>query len=88
MILFMKKNQVFTALITASAAALLFAAPLSSHGQSDVADAQLGLALGEVAAQQLAIAKNQALIDERLAVIAEDLRVARIFVSRGGGRSK
>ncbi len=40
----------------------------------------------EVLLQQKVIADNQSKIDTKLAEIAEDLRVARIFVSRAGGR--
>ena len=38
----------------------------------------------EVQAQQVAIAENQAKIDAKLATIAESVRVARIFATRGG----
>ena len=84
----MKKNQVLTALMTLGVAMLLFASPLSTHGQAEAEDAQIGLMLQAVGDQQLAIAKNQALIDEKIAVIAEDLRIARIYVSRAGGKTK
>lgn len=36
----------------------------------------------EVLQQQVKIVENQKLIDEKLAIIAENLRVARIYVSR------
>ena len=42
----------------------------------------------EVAAQQTTILENQSQIDEKLAAIGEDVRVARIFVGRGGGKAK
>jgi hypothetical protein len=38
----------------------------------------------EVQAQQTAIAENQAKIDAKLAAIAEAVRVAKIYASRGG----
>jgi len=42
-------------------------------------------ALGKtVRAQQAEIAANQAKIDEKLAALAESVRTARIFASRGG----
>ena len=63
--------------------------PQHSHGDGipgvEPALAQL---FTEVAAQQAAITANQAKIDEQLGAIAEDVRVARIFVSRGGGKVK
>jgi len=37
-----------------------------------------------VRAQQAEIAANQAKIDEKLAALAESVRTARIFASRGG----
>jgi hypothetical protein len=40
----------------------------------------------EVQAQQAAIADNQAKIEAKLATIAESVRVARIWATRGGGR--
>ena len=38
----------------------------------------------EIQAQQASIAENQAKIDTRLVVLAEAIRVARIYASRGG----
>jgi len=52
--------------------------------QSDEKQQQLE-ALGKtVRAQQAEIAANQAKIDEKLAALAEVVRMARIFASRGG----
>lgn len=38
----------------------------------------------EVQAQQVTIAENQAKIEAKLAIIAETVRVAKIYASRGG----
>ena len=38
----------------------------------------------EIQTQQATIAENQAKIDEKLAAVAEAIRVARIYSSRGG----
>ena len=38
----------------------------------------------EVQAQQITIAENQARIEAKLATIAEAVRVAKIYASRGG----
>ncbi len=67
----------------AALAALLFflAAPSPSIGQAD--DPAVPGLLKEVAAQQVTLADNQTKIDEKLAAIAEDIRQARIFASRG-----
>jgi hypothetical protein len=40
----------------------------------------------EVQGQQAAIAENQVKIDTKLATIAEYLRTARIYTTRGGGK--
>jgi len=84
----MKSHQILTALLMGGVALLLLASPMRTLGQSEVDDAQLDLLIKEVGEQQELIAKNQAAMDAKLAVIAEDLRIARIYVSRAGGRGK
>lgn len=80
------------ALCTLGAAAALFALvvfPPPSQGQAQNEDALLSGLLVEVTAQQTVIAENQTKIDEKIALIAEDVRVARIFAGRvGGGGNK
>lgn len=76
-------------LVTASGVAALAVAvltPASSSGQAGSDDAALSALLGDATAQQATITDNQAKIDAKLATITENLRVARIFVSRGGGK--
>ena len=46
---------------------------------------QLLAAVKEVQAQQALMAENQAKIEAKLATVAEAVRVARIYSSRGGG---
>jgi hypothetical protein len=66
--------------------AVCFPSPLSGQAAGDEqAIAQL---VTEVAAQQAQIIANQQVIDQKLAVIEENVRIARIFVSRGGGKAK
>lgn len=48
------------------------------------APAQVLVLIKEVQGQQALIAENQAKIDEKLALVAEAIRVARIYSSRGG----
>jgi hypothetical protein len=48
------------------------------------AQAELAALIKEVRAQQVAMAANQVKIDEKLATLAESIRVARIYSSRGG----
>ena len=62
--------------------------PPRSSGQAGSDEATLAAVVIEIAAQQAAITENQAKIDEKIAAIAEDVRVARIFVARGGGKAK
>jgi hypothetical protein len=45
---------------------------------------QLSVAIKEVQTQQTTIAANQAMIDEKIAGVAEAIRVARIYSSRSG----
>jgi hypothetical protein len=52
--------------------------------QQAPAQAELTALIKEVRAQQAAMAANQAKIDEKLATLAESIRVARIYSSRGG----
>jgi len=70
--------------ITLLGAFIVLAASLAA--QSPVADdqKQLEAMLEDVQAQQLEIADNQIKIDGKLAQVAEAIRVARIYASRGG----
>jgi len=70
---------------TAFASALL--APLRSSGQAAGDDPALTAILTAVTAQQATLAENQAKIDLKLAGIGENLRLARIYVGRGGGKT-
>lgn len=65
------------------AAAAFF--PIESSGQATAEeDAQVQQALAEIAAQQTILTENQAKIDEKVALVAEEIRVARIFAGRAG----
>jgi len=68
----------FCALITLIASASA-QAPQQHPGQ-----AELAVLIKEVRAQQTAMAANQIKINEKLATLAESIRVARIYSSRGG----
>lgn len=67
-------------LMLAALATLAWVASPSSIGQNTSTDTLVA----EVSAQQQEIAANHAKIDEKLAAISEELRTAKIFVSRGG----
>ncbi|MGB8168041.1 MAG: hypothetical protein WCF18_11155 [Chthoniobacteraceae bacterium] len=62
--------------------------PRSSLGEAGGDDPLLAPLIEEITKEQATIVENQTQIDAKLAVIAEDLRVARIFVGRGGGKVK
>ena len=64
--------------------ALLVAAPAAEA--PDASQQQVLAVAKEVQAQQAAIAENQAKMEAKLATIAESLRVARIYATRGGGK--
>ena len=79
------KSLLVVALAGAALASALLAPP-RSIGQAAVDDPQLTLLLNDVTAQQAAVADNQTKIDAKLAAIAENIRLARIYVGRGGGK--
>ena len=85
----MKRPPMLLALTGAAALAGALLLPQPSSGQSPATgDAALTQLLTEITTQQTTLADNHTKIDEKLAAIAEDVRVARIFVSRGGGKAK
>ncbi len=62
----------------------LLATSISAQSPAANEQEQVVTMMKEVQAQQLQIADNQAKIDEKLATLAEAIRVARIYGSRGG----
>ncbi len=85
----MKKPPIFLAITGVLALGGAMLLPQRSSGQAAAeGDPALTNMLAEVTAQQIVIAENQAKIDEKLAGLSEDVRVARIFVGRGGGKTK
>lgn len=84
----MKPKSFLLAVLGTAGLLALALAPRSSHGQAGADDPLLSPVIAEVAKQQAQLVANQNKIDETLALIAEDLRVARIFAGRGGGKTK
>ena len=85
----MKKPPVILALggALALSGALLF--PPQSSGQAAAEpDAEITKLCAEISAQQVIIGENQAKMDESIAAISENVRLARIFAARGGGKAK
>lgn len=73
------------ALVIACLFVSLSGAPAAEPSKESEREQQQVVALAkEVQAQQAAIAENQTKIDAKLATIAEALRLARIYASRGG----
>ncbi len=72
------------ALIVILSLALLVSAPAAEAPDARVVPAQVLALVKEVQGQQVMIANNQTKIDEKLVTIAEAIRVARIYSSRGG----
>lgn len=83
----MKKPRTFIlAAAGATLLASLLALPRTSVAQAPVDDNQaIALVAAEIANQQAVILENQKQLEAKMAVIAENLRIAKIFVSRGGG---
>ena len=62
--------------------------PASSSGQAAGDEQAIAQLVTEIAGQQTKILTNQQVIDQKVALIEENLRVSRIYVSRGGGKTK
>jgi hypothetical protein len=65
----------------------IFAAMLCP-AKAQNASIQLVSAVNELKRQQAQIADNQTKIDSKIADLVETIRVARIFMSRAGGKHK
>lgn len=61
--------------------------PTSSPGQAPGDEQAIAQLVAEIAGQQEKIVANQQAIDLKVAAIEENMRLARIFVSRGGGNA-
>jgi hypothetical protein len=76
------KSLLVPALAAVGLAAAIFM-PVHSQGEVGPEDPAFANLLKDVAAQQTTIADNQKNIDEKLAAIAEEVRLARSFAARG-----
>jgi hypothetical protein len=63
---------------------LLLANFACAQTPDSIAHDQLAALIKDVRTQQTQLAANQAKIDEKLAIVAEAVRQARIYASRGG----
>jgi cytochrome c-type biogenesis protein CcmH/NrfF len=73
--------KILSALIAVCAFTVAVAS--AAEPQSDRDQQQVAALAKELQAQQTAIADNQKKIDEKMAAIAEALRLARIYAGRG-----
>lgn len=71
-------------LLILASVALFAAATGAQSPATDDQQRQLEAMLKQVQAQQIQIADNQAKIDAKLETLAEAIRVARLYSSRGG----
>jgi hypothetical protein len=70
--------------LTLLGAIALFATSIGAQSPATDDQKEVEALLRKVQAQQIVIADNQAKIDAKLATVAEAIRVARIYGSRGG----
>lgn len=77
---------VFALAGAALASALL--KPPHSSGQAAEIDPALTALCNEVAAQQVVLADHQTKMDAKLASISENVRLARIYAARSGGKAQ
>jgi hypothetical protein len=82
----MKSKITLFALIAALTTPFVLLTPARSQSQADELPPQVLSLLNEVQQQQAAIVANQDQIDAKIATIAEEVRLARIFVSRAGAK--
>ncbi len=62
----------------------LFASSLGAQSLAPTDQKQVEALMKEVQAQQTQIAENQAKIDAKVVTLAETIRIAKIYSSRGG----
>ena len=83
----MKKPKPIVLLGAAALAAICaLSFPAPSSGEVPADEQAIVQIVTEIAGQHAKIAANQQAIDQKVALIEENLRVARIYVSRGGGK--
>ena len=73
----MKKLTFFSALV-------LLASSIGAQSPPPPEQKQIEVLVKAIQDQQTRIADNQAKIDEKLAVVVEAVRIARLYSSRGG----
>ena len=79
----MKSRFIFCSALAALCGLFLLTTPDRSHAQTDEASPQLTALIKDVIDQQNVITDNQKKIDEKIADIKENVRVARIWAAQG-----
>jgi len=83
----MKPKPLALSLFGCAALGIAALLPRESSGQAGAQEeALVQQSLADVAAQQTLLAENQTKIDEKVALIAEEIRVSRIYAGRAGGK--
>jgi thiazole synthase ThiGH ThiG subunit len=78
----MSKNTILLAL-TGAVFAVAFALPQKSGAESNQEAALTAQILKEIKTQQVKLNENQKVLDDKLQLVGEDIRLARAFGSRG-----
>lgn len=79
----MNSKSLLAVALAGAALASALLVPSRSNGQAAGDDPMVAALVNEVTVQQATLADNQAKIDAKLAAIAENIRLARIYVGRG-----
>jgi hypothetical protein len=82
----MKSNRLLYTLGATLAVCAFLVAPQPSSGQARNEEQLAATLVAEVAAQQTLIADNQTKVEEKVALVAEEVRLARIYSGRSGGK--
>ena len=83
-----KPNKLLLIGLGMAAFASVALSPQQGIAQDANEQQQIAQIVAEIAKQQTQIVANQKQIEEKMAAVTENLRLAKIFVSRGGGASK
>jgi hypothetical protein len=83
-----KPKSIFLRGAAAVAVVTAVLAPRTSTAQAPGDEQAVLRLVADIAAQHAKIIENQQAIDRKMAAIEENLRVAKIYVSRGGGPRK
>ena len=85
----MKPKSLALSLFSCIAIAAATLLPHESSGQAGAQEeALVQQTLADLAAQQTLLVENQVKIDEKVSLIAEEVRLARIYAGRAGGKVK